>query len=176
MKIRSSTIVAAFLCAAFSASLCSAADTDRQGFRVIVPTTISIAAPATSATITHDQSDSNQPFPVQTWTVKGNLATGVNVAFSTMSAFVNNADSASRRNVQLGLAVNGAQGPASWVVTRATDSTNYLSGDEVAQVTAESDGAGSANFDLSVTFVTEDFDLFTAGQYEVTVVGTVAAN
>jgi len=176
MKIRSSTIVAAFLCLVFSGSLCSGADTDRQGFRVIVPTTISIVAPVTTPTITHDQSDNNQPFPVQTWTVKGNLATGVNVAFSTMSVFVNNANTASRRNVQLGLAVNGAQGPAAWAVTNATDSTNYLAGDEVAQVTARSDGAGSANFDLSVTFVTEDFDLFTAGQYEVTVVGTVAAN
>lgn len=176
MKIRSSTIVAALTIFASIGCLSQAADNDTQGFRVLVPTSISISAPASSPTITHDLSDNNQNFPVQTWTVKGNVASGVNVAFSTNSAFINTTDNTSRRNVRLGLAVNGAQGPGAWTVVQATDTTNYLASDEIAQVTATSDGAGSANFDLSVSFVTEDFDLFTAGQYEVTVQGTVAAN
>ncbi len=176
MKIRSSTIVAALAIFTAVGSFVQAADNDTQGFRVVVPTTISITAPATSPTITHDLSDNNQNFPVQTWSVKGNVATGVNVTFSTTSAFVNTTDNTSRRNVQLGLAVSGSQGPGAWTVTQATDTTNYLASDEIAQVSAASDGAGSASFDLSVAFVTEDFDLFTAGQYEVTVYGTVAAN
>ena len=176
MKIRSSTIVAALTVFAAVGCLVQAAENDLQRFRVTVPTTISITAPASSPTIVHDLSDNNQNFPVQTWTVKGNVATGVNVAFSTQTAFLNTTDNTSRRNVRLGLAVNGAQGPGDWTVTQATDTTNYLASDEVAQVTAASDGAGSANFDLSVSFVTEDFDLFTAGEYEVVVYGTVAAN
>ncbi len=101
-----------------------------------MPTTISITAPPSTQVISHDQTDNNQSFPVQTWTVKGNLPGGVNVAFSTASAFVNVTDNSARRNVQLGLALKGAQGPAVWTVTQATDSTNYLGNDEIAQVTA----------------------------------------
>jgi hypothetical protein len=176
MKIRLSTIVGVLaLCAAASSSVL--ADTNAtQGFRVIVPTTISITAPPTTAVITHDLSDNNQPFPDQNWVVRGNIPNGVNVTFSTGSAFVNTLDVTAKRNVQLGLGIAATQGPGSWVVSPATDTTNYLVNDEIAQVGASSNGSGSANFNVSVTFVTEDFDLFTAGNYEVTVFGTVAAN
>ena len=175
MKIRSSIIVGSLaICAAVACSV--HADTNAsQGLRVIVPTTISITAPPTTAVITHDRSDNNQPFPPQNWVVRGNVPSGVNVTFSTGSAFVNTLDG-TKRNVQLGLGVSSTQGPASWAVSPATDTTNYLANDEIAQVAASSSGSGSANFNVSVTFVTEDFDLFTAGNYEVTVFGTVAAN
>ena len=176
MKFRSSTIVGALaICAATGLSV--HADTNAsQGFRVIVPTTISITAPPTTAVITHDRSDNNQPFPAQNWVVRGNVPNGVNVTFSTGSAFVNTLDITAKRNVQLGLGVSSTQGPGSWTVSPSTDTTNYLANDEIAQVAASSNGSGSANFNVLVTFVTEDFDLFTAGNYEVTVFGTVAAN
>ncbi len=176
MKIRSSVLFGALaICAGIGVRI--HADTNAsQGFRVIVPTTISITAPPTTAVITHDRSDNNQPFPAQNWIVRGNVPNGVNVTFSTGSAFVNTIDPSSKRNVQLGLGIDSTQGPGSWRISQATDTTNYLLADEIAQVTAASNGSGSANFNVSVTFVTEDFDLFTAGNYEVTVFGTVAAN
>lgn len=176
MKIRFSTIVVALAICASVAFTVHADTNGSQGFRVIVPSTISITAPSTTAVITHDRSDNNQQFPAQNWVVRGNVPNGVNVTFSTGSAFVNRSDSTAKRNVLLGVSVSSTQGPASWSVGPATDTTNYLANDEIAQVGATSNGSGSANFDVSVSFVTEDFDLFTAGNYEVTVFGTVAAN
>jgi hypothetical protein len=176
MKIRSSIIVGAIAICAVVGFRVHADTKATQGFQVIVPTTISITAPPTTAVITHDRSNNNQTFPAQNWVVRGNIPNGVHVTFSTSSAFVNTLDKTSKRNVQLGLGVDSTQGPGHWKVSQATDTTNYLANDEIAQVAAISTGAGSANFNVSVTFVTENFDLFTAGNYEVTVLGTVAAN
>lgn len=153
----------------------SAATTGSQTFTVVVPTNISITAPV-AATLTHDQTDNPQAFPAQTWTVKGNSSAGVNVAFATTTAFTHATLPTFKRNAKLNLAVGTTQGPATWTVGVAQDQTNYGTNDGVAQVTASSSGVGRANFDLSVTFVTEEFGVFAAGDYSTTVVGTVAAN
>jgi len=101
---------------------------------------------------------------------------GVNVSFATGTAFVHTTDSTFKRDAQLGLAINSSTGPATWTVGAATDVTNYDASDEVATVTASSDGVGSANFDLDVTFITDTFGSFAAGDYETTVTGTVSSN
>ncbi len=149
--------------------------TASQNYSVIVPPSISIVAPSNQV-ITHDLTDNNQTFPLQTWTVKGNLANGLNVSFATTHAFTHSSDANSKRNAQLGLALASSQGAGRWTITKATDATNFASGDELAEVTAVSDGVGRANFNLSVTFVTEEIGLFAAGDYSTTIVGTVSAN
>ena len=156
------------------ASNAMAQTTGSQKFKVIVPTNISITPPA-DATITHDQSENNQAFPAQQWVVKGNTLTGVTVSFATGSAFVHTTDNTFKRNASLGLAVASNQGPATWNVTKASDATDYANADGVATVQAESNGVGRATFNLNVSFVTDGFGSFAAGNYESTVVGTVTA-
>lgn len=150
------------------------AQSDSQGFRVIVPTGLSIVAPP-SAELTHNESDANQAFPPQAWVVKGNASAGLNVTFTASDAFVHTSGNF-RRNAALSLAMGETQGPASWSVTTVSDSTDYATNDFDATVAAASDGVGRANLNLTVTFVTEEFGLFAAGDYNTTVVGTVAAN
>ena len=174
MYCRSITRIAAFALVAGLAST-SYAQSDNQKYKVTVPTNISITAPA-DATITHDESDNNQAFPVQQWEVKGNASAGVNVSFATDQAFTHTVDNSFKRDAQLALSVASSIGPANWNVSQASDSTDYAGSDEVATVAAASDGVGRATFDLAVTFVTDSFGTFAAGDYELTVTGTVSSN
>ncbi len=165
------------LAAAFALSLASsaAAQTATQTYTVTVPPSIQISAPV-DATATHDESDNDLAFPAAAWTVSGNAISGVGVSFATATAFVHSTDATFKRDAQLDLAVNTTDGPANWVVSTATDVTDYASNDNVATVTAGSDGVGLATFDLTVTFVTETFGTFAAGDYATTITGTVTAN
>ncbi len=148
--------------------------TASQTFTVVVPQNISITAPG-AVTITHDETDNNQSFAQQSWVVKGNIRNGVLVSFATGSAFVHTQDNTFQRNAKLDLAVGTTAGPATWTVTKATDQTDYATADGVASVEANSNGVGRAAFNLGVTFITEEFGLFAAGDYVTTVTGTVTA-
>ena len=53
--------------------------------------------------------------------------------------------------------------------------TNYSLGTEVVSVAAESNKAGSAAFDIGVTLVEETFANLAAGDYEMTITGTLTA-
>jgi hypothetical protein len=174
MKIKSllrSAIAAALV---LSPSLAMAQTGGSQGFTVIVPQSLKITAPS-AVSITHDQSDNPQEFPDQAWIVRGNVRNGVTVTFATAAPFVNAVDSNFKRDAKLDLAVSSTQGPAAWQVDTASDTTDYAGNDNVAQVVASSNGVGRADLNLKVTFVTEDFSLFAAGNYVTTVTGTIAA-
>lgn len=149
--------------------------TDTQKFTVIVPSAISITAPD-NATITHDESENDQFFPAQAWVVKGNTLAGVTASFSTGTAFIHTTDSTAKRDAGLGLIVASSVGPANWTVTEASDQTDYAQNDNVATVQVASNGYGLANMDLNVSFITDGFGTFPAGNYETTVTGTVTAN
>lgn len=165
----------ALIALATLASNAAAATTASQKYTVTVPTNISITAPA-DVSITHDETDSDQPFPAQQWTVKGNVLAGVSVSFTTGSAFTHTTDPSFKRDAKLDLSVASNNGPGTWTVTQATDQTDYSSSDELATVQAGSDGVGRATFDLAVSFITEEFGTFAAGDYDTTVTGTVTAN
>ncbi len=150
-------------------------ETASQKFKVVVPTSISITAPD-QVELAHDESDENQTFPQQLWTVKGNTLTGVTVSFATQSAFTNVTDPTFKRNALVALSVDSSLGPATWNVTQASDQTNYAANYENAVVQASSNGVGRAVFNLSVAFITDTYGTFAAGDYETTVVGTVTAN
>lgn len=146
-----------------------------QKFTVQVPANISITSPS-NASLTHDESDNNQAFPGQTWLVKGNVQNGVSVSFATNQAFTHETDANFKRDARLNLAAGAKQGPATWTVTKAVDTTDYTNGDGIASVTAASNGVGRSEFNLTVTFITDSFGTFAAGNYETTVTGTVTAN
>jgi hypothetical protein len=175
MKFSKLGVLAAFAMLASVPCAALAATTGTQTFTVVVPESISIVAP-NAVTITHDKSDLAQKFPVQAWVVKGNIKKGVNVAFATATPFVNTEDTSFKRDAKLELALNGKQGPASWTVEVPIDTSNYAGNKPGASVSAKSDGVGRANFDLTVSFITEDFNLFAAGDYTTTVTGTITAN
>ncbi len=158
-----------------SASTAMAQTTATQTFKVIVPAKISITAPS-NVVLTHDQSENDQSFPAQQWVVSGNSLAGVAVSFSTNTAFVHKTDSSFKRDAQLGLALATKTGPATWTVSQAADTTNYVGDDGVATVIASSNGVGKGTFDLSMKFVTNGFGSFAAGDYESTVTGTVTSN
>ena len=168
-------IVSTFAVLALLTGVSYGQTTATQKFKVTVPSNISITAPG-DVSLTHDQTDNDQSFPAQAWVVKGNTSAGVAVSFATATAFVHTVDSQFKRDATLGLALASNQGPAAWTISTASDSTDYANLDGVATVAASSDGVGSANFDLTVTFVTDGFGTFASGDYETTVTGTVTAN
>ena len=145
-----------------------------QVFKVSVPSSVSIVAPM-AVSLTHNETDAPQTFPAQAWAVKGNSLNGVNVSFATTEPFVHATDSTFKRNAKLDLAVGTVAGPASWTVGVASDTTNYVNNDGIAQVTASSNGVGRANMNLTVSFITEEYGIFAAGDYLTTVTGTIAA-
>jgi hypothetical protein len=151
-----------------------AATTGTQNFTVSVPTAVSIVAPS-AVSLTHDETDNANAFPAQTWVVKGNDPDGVNVSFSTTTPFVG--PGSSKADVRLNLAVGTSQGPASWTVTTAVDTTDWANStpDNSALVAAQSNGVGRANLNLTVSFLGGEFGTYAAGDYVTTVTGTVAA-
>lgn len=174
-SIRFIAVLVAMLSTCFVAETSSAQATDSQKFTVTVPTNISIVAPVDAA-LTHDETDSNQPFPSQAWNIIANNLSGVSVSFSTASAFVHTTDPTYQRDARLGLVVSNSSGPGVWTVGQASDSTDYVNTDNVATVTASSNGTSSATFALAVSFITGTYGSFPSGDYETTVTGTVTAN
>lgn len=151
------------------------AQNDSQKFTVVVPSNLSITAPA-DMSITHDETDADQAFATQQWVVKGNELNGVSVSFATDQAFKHSTEPTYKRDVKLDLSVASSLGPASWTLGQSTDTTDYVGSDEIATVAASSNGVGRATFDLAVTFITDSFGTFAAGSYETTVTGTVTSN
>jgi len=149
--------------------------TGTQSYTVTVPESISVVAPA-AATLAHDLTANPQSFAAQTWVVRGNSTTGVTVNFGVTDVFAHTVDPSFKRDVQLGLATGATQGPATWTITTASDTTAIATGDTDATVTAASDDVGRADMALTVTFVTGDIGTLLEGDYVATVTGTVAAN
>ncbi|MCA9262048.1 MAG: hypothetical protein KDA61_22680 [Planctomycetales bacterium] len=171
MNFRISLALAFTLAMAASAH----AQTDTQTFTMTVPATVTITAPS-AATATHDETDNDVAFSAQQWSVSGNGSAGVQVSFSTGSAFVNTTDGGYKRDVQLGVSVSATEGPATWTEDVASDTTDYGGGDEVATVVVSSDGVGNATVDLTVTFKTVNYGTFLAGDYATTITGTITSN
>jgi len=153
----------------------SAQTSGSQGFTVVVPRSLTITAPSASTSLDHNLTATPQAFPAQMWAVRGNLRTGVVVNFTTMTPFVHTEDSNFKRNAKLDLAVGSSQGPATWSVDKASDTTAFATGDNDAQVSVSSSGVGRADLNLTVSFLTDDLGTLAEGNYATTVVGTIAA-
>lgn len=145
-----------------------------QKFTMNVPVSMTITSPS-SATLTHDQTDNRQVFPAQSWVVRGNNRTGVDVKLEVATPFVHTQDSSFKVDAEMALAIESTQGTATWTVTKPTDKTNVASNDNDAFVTATSNGVGRANLSLSVSFAAKEWGTYASGEYVTTVVGTVTA-
>ena len=131
-----------------------------------------------NTTITHDGTNNDQPFGLQQWAIQDNdKKNGATVTFQTRTAFRNTTASGTvKRDARLSLSIARQNVGGKWVVTQATDQTNYAAGDELAIVSATSTDMGDATFNIFVTFVTSDFSTMRAGTYSTTVIGTVTKN
>jgi hypothetical protein len=170
--------IAIALTVAFASSLPTVAfaQTGNQGMNSNVPPVLTITPPSSSVTESHPGNSSNHVFTTQTWSVASNNATGVNVVFEANQPFTHTSSSSYKRNAKLDLALGTTVGPG-WAIGTATDSTDYAAGTPklTATVTGESTGAGTAAFDVQVTFLTGTYATIAAGTYSTTVVGTVTA-
>ena len=149
-----------------------------QRFALNVASNMSITPPAPAVGITHDETDGDQTFPPQLWQVRANAPRGATVSFSTNQPFTHTVDSTLQRDARLNLAIASSSGAAHWTLPVAVDQTNVSGSpsDGVAIVQAVSDKPGQATFELTVTFVTTQWDTLAAGSYELSVTGTITAN
>ena len=167
-------VPAALALVALSVSNVSAQVSDDQLFRVTVGPSVTITAPTTDPVITHDETDNDQDFAAQNWTITCNNATGANVSFETDQAFTHTSDGSYKRDASLNL--TKVSGDA-WTVTTSDATTDYDGPTgEVVSVGAASTTAGAASFNLNVSFVEETFTDLAAGDYEMTVTGTLTPN
>jgi hypothetical protein len=137
---------------------------------------LTITAPVASVKLSHSGSDGDLTFADQRWDVKANANNGATVIFSTERAFTHTADSSFQRDASLRLSLASSSGPAKWKLVVASDQTHYAARDGVAAVQAVSDRNGRAEFDLTVTFVTDAYDTLAEGDYALTVTGTLTGN
>ena len=148
--------------------------TDTQTFNVVVPSTLSITAPP-AISINHDQTDTNQVFPVQGWLAKCNNGIGATVSFSTGTAFRAVVGATTYvRNAQMNLAVGTADAGSGWATV--VSSATATAASPVATVSAKSSAPGDATLNLSMTFVDNDFSLLPAATFSTTVTATITAN
>ncbi|MBC7966909.1 MAG: hypothetical protein H7Z17_13405 [Fuerstia sp.] len=158
--------------------------TDTQRFTVTVPSTLSITGPA-DQTLIHDTTNSNQVFspgalPANHWAVQCNSNAGATVNLTTSTPFTHTLNGTYKRDAKLDLAVsssdNDGGGSPVWGVTTPSDLTNFAGADDIASVQATSAVAGKATLALTVTFITNTFSTLLQGNYQIDVVGTIAAN
>lgn len=135
-----------------------------------------IRAPTTEASAEHDETASDQVLAAQQWWVQDNSRKGATVILSTDRAFTHREDATFKRDAALGLAIGSTSSSAKWKVQVASDRTNYAASDETASVQATSKKAGWARLDLTVTFITGDTESLAAGDYALTITGTVTSN
>ena len=148
--------------------------TDSQTFNVIVPSTLSITAPP-AVSINHDQTDTNQVFPVQGWLAKCNNGIGATVSFSTGTAFQAVVGATTyKRNAAMNLAVGSAEVGSGWATVVASATATAAA--PVATVSAKSTAPGDATLNLSMTFVDNDFSVLPAATFSTTVTATITAN
>jgi hypothetical protein len=146
-----------------------------QAYSVKVPQSISITGPS-SIHLTHNESNSPLEFPAQTWTVRGNAILGVHVNFATTNAFENTLDPNHKRDAKLELKLGTTNGPGVWSIGTSAASTDYKSGQLIAEVNASSNSVGRADLDVIVSFLTDNYALIASGNYTTTIVGTISAN
>lgn len=65
---------------------------------------------------------------------------------------------------------------AHWSVVSDSDQTDVAAGENLARVSAESNGVGDASFGVSVDFLANDASRIASGNYELIVVATISAN
>lgn len=152
----------------------AAEDTER--FVVKVLPVLSITSPATQVNLNHDGKDEPQEFPTQEWLVSCNAPNGATVVFETDQAFTNDLGPGKvfKRNASLSLAIKAGTG-AAWSVTGASAQTDHGNGSEVVSVTADSNNPGDAVFNLDVELLETSFADLAAGDYVMTVKGTLTA-
>ena len=170
LRISVSFALAVAVTLGFSSSLFGQA-TDSQQFTVVVGDAISITAPA-DVSITHNMTDSNQPFSQQAWNVYTSNALGAGVTLD-MGRFINTSNASYFREGQLDLAVLSSDATASWVVGTASDDTSATG---TASVDASSSGPGSGQLGVSVVFLETDASTLASGDYVATVTGTITNN
>lgn len=145
---------------------------DTEIFRITIQEGLTIQAPASLVSQLHDETDADQTFPTQVWLVTANNNIGATVTFETNQAFTHTTDPTYKRDATIAI---GVASGAAWTVTSPTATTDYANGLETVSVAADSDVAGDATFNVDVTFVEETFADLAAGDYEMTVTGTLTA-
>lgn len=135
----------------------------------------SITAPAQQS-ITHNNADAPQPFSEVVWNlISGSDAAGYITEWSC-GPFVHSANANLKADSELSVRVLSSQGPANWTVSVANDHTDFAAGKQTASVVAQSFAVGDGQAGLNVTFVNSDFSQLGAGDYTMTITGTIIAN
>ena len=149
---------------------CASLQAQNQKHRIRVPGLLAINASNHFEQIIHDETDADQTFDWQFWQVVCNNSKGAVLTFETNQAFTHTTNPAIKRDVALLLEkVDGKK----WKITTATDQTDYAGGDEVAIVEADTKKAADGEFRLRVTFLEESFVNTLAGDYDMTITGTI---
>ena len=134
----------------------------------------SVTAPAQQS-ITHNGADAPQQFSEVVW----NLITGPDVAGYitewSCGPFVHSVNANLKADSELRVRVLSSEGQANWTTIVASDQTDYAAGNQTASVVLQSSSVGDGQAGLTVTFLNSDFSKLGAGDYTITVAGTITA-
>ena len=135
----------------------------------------SITAPAQQS-ITHRGDDATQAFPEVVWQLNSGLDPQGYAAHWSCAPFQHSGQPSLKVNCRLQARILASLGAANWTITVPGDQTDHFGGDNTAIVAAQSFAAGDGEVGLTVTFIDSDYSKLGAGNYSVTVIGTIAAN
>lgn len=134
-----------------------------------------VITPPGAATKAHSQTDANQVFAEQSWTLQNTAVSGATATWNC-GPFAHASYPSRKVDCRMVLRFVSADAIANWALTTSTDTTAHQSGDNSATVGARSTFSGNATAGLTLTFMQNDFSVLTAGSYQVTVTGTLTAN
>ena len=126
--------------------------------------------------LVHDRANTPQVFPEVIWQLHSSIDSGGYTTQWQCGPFVHSVHGALRADAKLAIRVVASEGFADWAATVPSDQTALGSGDETAAVAAQSIAIGDGHVGLTVSFLNDDYSRLAAGNYTVTVVGTITAN
>ncbi|MCA9036423.1 MAG: hypothetical protein KDA91_14915 [Planctomycetaceae bacterium] len=149
---------------------------DSTNYQVRIPGQIVIRALDPAIVEAHPGTNDDVVMADQRWFALSTSRSGATVRFSTDHAFHNLSNAAYKRDARIQITRIQGTRSARWGFDAPIDQTNYAAGDEVATVQVSSRGPGLVYCWLDVTFLTDDFSTMAGGDYQLTVIGTIAEN
>jgi len=157
-------------------SLVSVHGQDANDYNVRIPPFMSIRALRPDQTQTHPETAGDITFTNSLWLARTASSSGSTVTFAIDHSFINQLNNSFRRDVRLRTPRMFVTRNSGWGFDTFQDQSNYVNGDEIAQVQVSSTGPGAALVFLEVTFITADLATLHDGDYQLTVIGTISEN
>lgn len=155
---------------------CNAQDAGSQRYEVRVRSQLSLDILRGPQQQNHPGTSDDIVFDNSVWLARCTARPGCTVTFETDHAFQHTIHPQQKRDAAIEFRRVFASFGGGWTIDKASDQTDYQSGDEQASIQLSSRRTGLAFILMRIRFITGDPQTLAGGKYRMTVIGTITEN